>query len=107
MPRPYRCCLELAVGVGFGGKSERNKSLTGSVFFCGSGRGRRFFGRCSFSARLGFGLAVRCGVVVAAPTVGSGVMVSGPAMSSGVAVANSTGVGVATIGAVTVAGKVS
>lgn len=106
MSQHYRRSLGLLVGVGFGGKSERNKSLTGSVFFVVSGRVRRFLRRCSVGVRFRFGVPVNRGVAVADAAVASGVAVTGSAASSGVALGNTTGRGVSTIGTPTV-GKVS
>jgi hypothetical protein len=104
------CYLGLFLGVGLGGKSERNNSPTGSVPFVASGRVRRFLRRCSVGVRFGVGVTVNFGVavgeaavssaiVVADAAVGSGITVGDAALSSCVGVGTSIGLGVATIGA--------
>jgi hypothetical protein len=118
VPRHWLCYLESFVGVGFGGKSERNNSPTGSVFFIVSGRVRRFLRRCSVGVRLAVGAAVNCGVAVGGAPVNSGVALGDAAVSSGIAigdaalsscvgVGNSLALGVAKFGAPIVAGEVS
>jgi len=95
------------VGVGFGGKSERNNSPTGSVFFVVSGRVRRFLRCCSAGVCLGAGEEVNCGVAVGGAAVSCGVAVGDAAVSSCVGVGNSLALGVATIDNPIVAGQVS
>jgi hypothetical protein len=104
---PSLCYLEPFLGVGFGGKSERNNSPIGSVFFVVSGRVWRFLRRCCVGVRLGVGAAVNCGVALGDAVVSSGIAVGGAAVSSCVGVGNSLAMGVATIGAPIVAGPVS
>jgi hypothetical protein len=117
VPRHQLCYLGRFVGVGFGGKSERNISPTGSVFFLVSGRVRSFLRRCAVGVRLGVGAAVSCGVAVGGAAVNCGVAGGGAAVNSGVGVGdttlgscvgvgNSLALGVATIGASIVGGPV-
>lgn len=107
MRRHQFCYLELFLGVGFGGKSERNSSRTGPAFFVISGRVRRFLRRCSVGVRLGVGAGVNCGVAVGGAAVSSGIAVGDAAVNSCVGVGNSIALGGSTIGAPIVAGKVS